>query len=419
MRLLKVDTLIEAENKLKEQFEGFDWRTLEIPLHESVGRYIAQDINSNENLPGFDRSVVDGYALRAKETVGAGESSPVFFDLTDSVEMGEIWQGELEEGYATYVATGGMVPRGADGVVMIEHTEKLDDHVIAIHTPVAPLEGVMSFDEDISKGQNLYKKGHRIRPVDVGVLAAIGTAVIFVFDEPVVSVVSTGDEIVSIIENPIPGKVRDVNSFALASLVQETGCRIGGVYLIEDDAAKLEAILKEALTHSDLVLMSGGSSQGHKDHSQQVIDSLGKPGVITHGLALKPGKPTILGIIEDTHCTCCNRKTLVAGLPGHPVAAIGVYHLLIEPFIKRTFFKCEEKPVQIKGALMENLAAGEGRETLITVRLEKTKKVYSVYPIHGKSGAISQLLSGDRYLVIPSGQEGLLEGSVVDVTLFK
>ena len=419
MRLLKVDTIIEAENKLKKHFEGVEWRSLEIGLHQSVGRYIAEDIYSRENLPGFNRSVVDGYALRSRETVGAGEASPVFFDLTDSVEMGEIWQGELEEGYATYVATGGMVPKGADSVVMIEHTEKLDDHIIAIHTSVANLEGVMSYEEDISLDQLLYKKGHRIRPVDIGVLAAIGAAVVLVFDQPLVSVISTGDEIVSIIEEPIPGKVRDVNSFALASLVQETGCLLGGVYLIEDNARKLEETLKETLTRSDLVLVSGGSSQGHKDYTEQVIDALGKPGVITHGLALKPGKPTILGVIEDTHCSCNTRKTLVAGLPGHPVAAIGVYHLLVEPFIRRTFFQCDEKPVQIKGVLMENLAAGEGRETLITVRLEKAKKVYSVYPIHGKSGAISQLLSGDGYMLIPAGQEGLLEGSVVDVTLFK
>ncbi len=419
MKLLKVDTIIEAENKLKTHFEGTGCRTLEIPLHQSVGRYIAEDIISKENLPGFNRSVVDGYALRSKETVGAGESSPVFFDLTDSVEMGEIWQGELEEGYTSYVATGGMVPKGADAVVMIEHTEKLDDHIVAIHSPVAPLEGVMSYDEDISEDQLLYKKGHRIRPVDIGVLAAIGAAVVVVFDQPVVSIISTGDEIVSIIEDPIPGKVRDVNSFALASLVQETGCQVGGVYLIGDDASKLEETLKEALNLSDLVLVSGGSSQGHKDYTQDAINSLGKPGVITHGLALKPGKPTILGVIEDTHCSCNTRKTLVAGLPGHPVAAIGVYHLLVEPFIKRTFFQCEEKPVQIKGVLMENIAAGEGRETLVTVRLEKEKKVYSVYPIHGKSGAISQLLSGDGYILISSGQEGLIEGSVVDVTLFK
>lgn len=419
MRLLKVDTIVEAENKLNNHFQGFLWRSLEIPLHQSVGRYLAEDIYSRENLPGFDRSIVDGYALRSKETVGAGEASPIFFDLIDSVEMGEIWEGQLEEGCATYVATGGMVPKGADGVVMIEHTEKLDDHIIAIHNPVAYLEGVMSYDEDISQNQLLYKKGHRIRPVDIGVLAAIGESLVLVFDQPTVSVISTGDEVLSIIEKPSPGKVRDINSFALIALIQETGCQLGGVYLIGDDADNLVKTLKEALLRSDLVLVSGGSSQGHKDYTEKAIDSLGKPGVITHGLALKPGKPTILGIIEDTQCACCNRKTLVAGLPGHPVAAIGVYHLLIEPFIRKTFYCCDEEPIQIKGVLTENLPSGEGRETLITVKLEKEKEGYLVYPIYGKSGAISQLLSGDGYLTIPSGQEGLLKGTVVDVTPFK
>jgi molybdopterin molybdotransferase len=418
MRLLQVDTVAEAKAKLDEQFQGTSWRSLEIPLHQCVGRYVAQDIYSRENLPGFPRSVVDGYAVRSLETVGVGESSPLFLDIVGEVEMGKAWTRPLEESTTVYVPTGGMVPPGADGVVMIEHTEKLDEKTLAVHRPVAVNQGIMGASEDLEEGALVFAKGHRFRSVDIGILAALGWIMVPVFDQPMVSIISTGDEILSIIEKPTVGKVRDVNSFALSALVQETGCKVGGVYLIGDDKEKLEETLKEALSRSDVVLISGGSSQGTKDYTAQVIDALGKPGVITHGLALKPGKPTILGVLEDTQCACCNRKTLVAGLPGHPMAAMGVYHLLIAPFLKETYFQNQEQTLRIKGLLGENLAAGEGRETVVTVGLEDTPAGYRVVPIHGKSGMVSQLLRGVGYLVIPEGQEGLKEGTSVEVTLF-
>ncbi|NCA78084.1 MAG: molybdopterin molybdenumtransferase MoeA [Alphaproteobacteria bacterium] len=419
MRLLQVDTVKEARGKMKEHFEGTSWRSLEIPLHKSVGRYLAQDIVSRENLPGFSRSVVDGYAVHARETVGVGETSPLFLQVAGEVEMGTPWTRPLEESTAVYVPTGGMVPPGADGVVMVEHTEMLDEKTLAVHRPVAVNQGIMGASEDLEEGALVFAKGHRFRSVDVGVLAALGLMMVPVFDQPVVSVISTGDEIISIIEKPTVGKVRDVNSFALSALVQETGCMVGGVYLIGDNQEKLEETLKEALSRSDVVLISGGSSQGTKDYTAQVVDSLGKPGVITHGLALKPGKPTILGVVEDAQCACCNRKTLVAGLPGHPVAAMGVYHLVIEPFLQETYFQNQEQPLRIKGILGENLAAGEGRETVVTVELEDTPEGTRVIPVHGKSGMVSQLLQGVGYLVIPESREGLKQGTKVEVTLFK
>ncbi|NCA78206.1 MAG: molybdopterin molybdenumtransferase MoeA, partial [Alphaproteobacteria bacterium] len=192
MRLLQVDTVTEAREKLMEHFGGNPWRSLEIPLHNSVGRYLAQDIVSRENIPGFSRSVVDGYAVHARETVGVGETSPLFLQVAGEVEMGKPWTRPLEESTAVYVPTGGMVPPGADGVVMVEHTEKLDEKTLAIHRPVAVNQGMMGPSEDVEEGALIFAKGHRFRSVDVGILAALGWIMVPVFDQPVVSIISTG-----------------------------------------------------------------------------------------------------------------------------------------------------------------------------------------------------------------------------------
>lgn len=419
VKLLKVDTVEEAANKLRESFKNMPWRSLEVSLKQAAGMYLSEDIYADENLPGFNRAVVDGYAIKSEETTGIGETSPLFLTLAGNVEMGKAWEELLANNSAVYVPTGGSVPKGATGVVMVEHTEKLDEKTIALNRSVAYFEGIMREDEDLKKASLIFKKGHRLRTVDMGILAAMGRMMVPVFDKPIVSVISTGDEIVSIAEDPQPGKVRDVNSFSMAAHILESGCKLGDVYLIKDDYEKLKEAMEKALGRSDLVLVSGGSSQGSKDYTAQAIDSLGQPGIISHGLALKPGKPTILGIIQDVNCSCCIRRSLIAGLPGHPVAAMGVYNILIEPFIKETFFANHEKPIRVKGILAENTAAGEGRETIVTVSLEETNEGYLVHPVHSKSGAVSQLLKGDGYIIISGTKEGLLEGSLVDVYLFK
>ncbi len=420
MKLLKVDTINEAKSKLDSHFEATEWRALEIPVNKAVGRYLAEDIAPKEDSPAFARAVVDGYAVRAKDTFGVSDSSPVFLNLVGTVEMGKPAEFELKNGEAAYIPTGGMMPAGADAVVMVEYTDLLDEKTVSINRGAAPKQGVMSIGEDFSKDVVIYNKGHRIKPADIAVLAAIGQAFVKVFDQPLVSIISTGDEIVSIIEHPGPGQVRDVNSFALSAMVEQTGCKVGGVFLIRDREEELIQTLHAAMGISDLVIISGGSSQGAKDYTARVIDSMGKPGVITHGLALKPGKPTILGVVEDTHCQCCNRKTLVAGLPGHPVAAIMVYNVIVEWFVKKHFFGREGQPIVVRATLTENVPAGEGRETIIMVKLARDKQgSFLAEPVHAKSGAVSQLRDGDGYLIIPSSAEGLKAGTEVDVVLIK
>lgn len=420
MKLLKVDTINEAKSKLDSHFDGMEWRSLEMPVNKAVGRYLAEDIAPKEDSPAFARAVVDGYAVRAKDTFGVSDSSPVFLNLVGSVEMGRPANIELKPGEAAYVPTGGMMPAGADAAVMIEYTDLLDEKTISINRSTAPKQGVISVGDDFSKDVVIYKKGHRIKPVDIAVLAAIGQAFVKVFDQPVVSIISTGDEIVSIIETPGPGKVRDVNSFALSAIVEQTGCKVGGVFLIRDREEELIQTLHAAMGISDLVIISGGSSQGVKDYTETVINSMGKPGVITHGLAMKPGKPTILGVVEDEKCQCCNRKTLVAGLPGHPVAAIMVYNVIVEWFVKKHFFGREGQPIVIRASLSENVPAGEGRETIVMVRLGRSETGdFVAEPVHAKSGAVSQLKDGDGYIIIPSESEGLKAGTEVDVVLIK
>ena len=420
MKLLKVDTINEAKSRLDKLFSSMEWRSLELPVNKAVGRYLAEDITPKEDSPDFARAVVDGYAVRAKDTFGVSDSSPVFLNLVGAVEMGKPANFELKLGEAAYIPTGGMLPSGADAVVMVEYTDLLDEKTVSINRSAAPKQGVMSVGEDFSKGVMIYKKGHRIKPVDIAVLAAVGQAFVKVFDQPVVSIISTGDEIVSIIETPGPGKVRDVNSFGLSAMVEQTGCKVGGVFLIRDREEELIQTLHAAMGISDMVIISGGSSQGAKDYTARVIDAMGKPGVITHGLAMKPGKPTILGVVEDTHCQCCNRKTLVAGLPGHPVAAIMVYNVIVDWFVKKHFFGREGQPIVIRAALSENVAAGEGRETIIMVSLARNSTgAFEAQPVHAKSGAVSQLKDGDGYIMISSDSEGLKAGTEVDVVLIQ
>ncbi len=429
MKLLKVDTVKEVKDKLKIYFdgEGFEPICESVFLRESVNRYLAEEICSDTDIPQFTRSVVDGYAVVAKDTFGTGESTPVFLDVVGAVEMGKpclIW---LEPGQAVYVPTGGMLPEGSDAVVMVEYTEHLDDRTIAVYKPVAPNSGVMNRGDDFKKGQLLFRRGHRITVKDVGMLAAIGKDRVSVFRKPRVSVLSTGDEIVDITEIPEPGEVRDINSYTIAAFAEATGAEIGTVEKVPDVDHRLKSALEAALAVSDIVLLSGGSSAGNKDMTAETIDAMGRPGVVTHGVAMKPGKPTIIGIIETKTNEGVLRNKLVVGLPGHPMAAIVAYDVIVNDFMRRYCFSNEEEPIRLTARITENIHAGEGRETYQLVSLKRptanrhdetgAEPEWIAEPIHAKSGSISQLMMADGYVKISSLSEGVKVNSSVEVTL--
>ena len=415
MNLLKVDTLDQVKEKLHPYFSGMSRTTEEVPLFEAVGRYLAEDLPAPSDIPETDRSVVDGYALKASETFGVSESSPALLELIGEVEMGKGATHLVEPGKAVYVPTGGMVPTGADSVVMIEYVEKMDEHNLAVYGSVAPGAGIMRKGDDFRKDQVLYQKGHRISNRDIGLLAAMGYAFVTVFSRPVVAIISTGDEVVSIMEEPGPGQVRDINSYSLAALVTSLGGKVGTVALIRDSREDLRKMVREALMRNHIVLISGGSSAGFKDYTAAVINEMGSPGVLTHGIAMKPGKPTIVGVIKDEHCCCHERASLVVGLPGHPMAAVISFRAVVEDFIRKYYFCNEEEPMTIPARMTENIHGGEGRETFTMVRLRKTEAGWEAEPIHAKSGSISQLRYGDGFLRMPALSEGVSKGQLVEI----
>lgn len=421
MNLLKVDTVNEVKDKLKLYFgeRNTESSTELVFLRSAVHRYLAETICSDTDIPQFTRSVVDGYAVIAKDTFGTGESAPVFLDVIGSVEMGKGCNLKLEPGQAVYIPTGGMLPQGSDSVVMIEYVEMLDEKTIAVYKSIAPNSGIMNQGDDFKQGQLLFERGHRITVKDVGMLAAIGKDQLKVYRKPRVSILSTGDEIIDITETPKPGEIRDINSYTIAAFAEQTGAEIQYIEKIPDVDHQLRAALGNALAVSDIVLLSGGSSAGNKDLTAETINSMGEPGVVTHGIVMKPGKPTIIGVINDK---------LAVGLPGHPMAAIVAYDVIVNDFMRRYCFHNEEEPIRLTARITENIHAGEGRETYQLVSIKRPGKIeeqtgvadereWIAEPIHAKSGSIRQLMIADGYVKISSLSEGVKANSVVEVTL--
>ncbi len=381
----------------------------EVLIEDAYGRVLAEDILSPENLPGFDRSTVDGFAVISSDTFGATESMPVYLEVKGEILMGEEPSIKLKKEETVRIATGGMLPDGADAVVMFENVQFLDERLIEVFKPVAPGENVISSDEDIRKGELVLEKGHRLRPQDVAALAAIGITKVKVYKKPIVSIISTGDEIIPP-DSPIrPGKVRDVNSFNLAGLIAISGGVAVKKGIFRDVYEEIFRVLKESLSESDMVIITGGSSVGVRDLTETVINSLGSPGVLFHGINLKPGKPTIGAVIGGIP---------VMGLPGHPAAVTVCFELFVEPLIRllsgerRRGFS---EKASITAKLAKNISSTQGREEHVRVRLEERDGELWAIPILGKSGLIRTLVLADGKIIIPSHLRGIESGQEVEV----
>lgn len=410
MKLLKVDTLDEARRKLFDAVSSKPMKTEKVHFAYSLGRVPACDVKSAENIPGFRRSTVDGYAVRAADTQGVTDSIPVFLDIIESVDIGTAPQKTVGSGQAVYVPTGGMVPEGADAMVMIEYCEKFDESSIAVYDPVSPGRNVVAVGEDVSIDDVFLRRGQRIRPQEVGVLSSAGVYEPEVYKPWQITVISTGDELVGAQDIPAKGQVRDINTFTVSSAAVRLGFEVVDMKVLKDDEALLEQEVRTAMLKSDIVVVSGGSSQGEKDHTADVMDRLAEPGVFTHGIALKPGKPTILGYDNAT-------ETVLVGLPGHPAAALMVFELLIGWLYRRMTGQKETAAVMAR--MTENVAAAGGRTTCLLVRLEEeVAGGYRAVPIFGKSGMITTLTRADGYVMIDTNQEGLKENQQVKVVLF-
>ena len=398
--MLNVISLQEAIAVVGAQMPARTLATEELPLDAAAGRVLAEDIVSQENVPAFDRSTMDGFAVRAADTFGATAALPSMLNVAGEIKMGESTSLSIGPGECAAIPTGGMLPAGADAVIPVEYTEAQGDLCLCC-AAVSPLQNVTRAGDDVAEGQTVLRIGTRLTPAAVGVLAAMGRGTVPVFRKPKIGVLSTGNEIIAIEKTPLPGQIRDVNTHLLLSLCAAYGC-VGTSYgIVPDEKDALLAALRRAAAENDAVLLSGGSSAGKADLTAEAIDEIGE--VYCHGIAVKPGKPTVLG-------QACGKA--VFGLPGHPAACWFMAELLVKKYVNR-LLRDETVPIPIKAALTEHVSSNHGREELLCVRLDG----FAAAPVYGKSGVTSQLAAADGYIVIPRDCEGLRAGETVDVYL--
>ncbi|MBR2422135.1 MAG: molybdopterin molybdotransferase MoeA [Oscillospiraceae bacterium] len=394
----EVLTLIETEFNAVAQTEM-------VPLAAAMGRVLAEDIAATEYVPDFDRSTVDGYAVRAKDTFGCTDAIPAILPLQGEVLMGEGAEFAINPEECVAVPTGGALPKGADSVVMVEYTEDYGDGTIGISKSVAPGQNMIFRGDDVYPGKVILQKGRVLSSQDIGALAAIGKVQVPVMKKLTVGVISTGDELVPPEVTPGPGQVRDVNSPMLEAMLTTFGVTVINYGIVIDDEPLLSEKVHLAVSECDAVLLSGGSSVGVKDAACRIIESMGS--LLLHGIAIKPGKPTILG---KTGC-----KPLV-GLPGHPVAAYFITKLFVLPLLSRLMGR-KQAGYTTTAKVTESISANHGRAQYHCCRLERKNGELFAYPIRGKSGLITTLAGSDGYFCIDRDCEGLPQYANIQVTV--
>ena len=376
-----------------------------VTLAEAMGRVLAEDIAATEYVPDFNRSTVDGYAVRARDTFGCTDAIPAILPLQGEVLMGEGALFRLNPEECVAVPTGGAVPDGADSVVMVEYTEDYGDGTIGISKSTAPGQNMIFRGDDVFPGKVILQKGRVLSSQDIGALAAIGCVQVPVTKKLTVGVISTGDELVPPEAVPGPGQVRDVNSPMLEAMLTAFGVRVINYGIVIDNEALLSEKVTKAVSECDAVLLSGGSSVGIKDATCRIIESMGD--LLLHGIAIKPGKPTILGKTGV--------KPLV-GLPGHPVAAYFITKLFVLPLLSRLTGRKQEH-YTTTAKITESVSANHGRAQYHCCRLERKDDQLLAYPIRGKSGLITTLAGTDGYFCIDRDCEGLPQGAEIQVTI--
>ena len=389
-----------------------------IPLSQALRRVTAAPVAAPHPLPGFARSTVDGYAVRAADTYGVSDGLPGYLDVVGAVSMGAVPMGTgpgvaVRPGTAVAMPTGGAIPAGADAVVMIEYTAEAMPGTIEVVRPVAPGEGIVRADEDAAAGQQIIPAGRPLRPQDLAMLAAAGVIQVPVHARPRVTIFSTGDEVVPPSTGELrPGQVRDATAVALAALVSDAGGEPVLAGIIGDDPGALEKALRTALPVSDVIVVSAGSSVGTRDETASAVSALGPPGIWCHGLAIKPGKPTLLA-----ECAAGDGGpgVPVIGLPGNPRSALVVFRLIGMPVV-RLVGGCPQAPPQpsARARLSRNVASATGRLDVVQVTLDGDVAT----PLFGVSALLSVLTAADGYFVIPEEATGLDAGTEVDVILY-
>ncbi|WP_415718608.1 gephyrin-like molybdotransferase Glp [Maridesulfovibrio sp.] len=382
-----------------------------VSISDAFGLVLGEEIISPEDLPPANRSCMDGYAVNARDAFGATEGNPAYLECTATLKVDENPGFELQPGECAAIATGGTLPGGADGVVMVEHTYDLGSGTIEIRKSAAPGENIMLKGEDVAKGTPVFQSGHKVRFQDVGLLAALGIKEIVIHRKPRVGIISTGDELVEIDAPQKVGTIRDVNSHTLRCLVNEAGAEAVNYGIVRDELNKLESTLEKAIAENDLVLLSGGSSVGMRDLTVQAIESMQDSEILAHGVAISPGKPTILGRVG---------KKPVLGLPGQVTSVQVVMLALVVPFIRQLMgqkdaFSGTDRFL-VQAELGRNTVSKPGREDYVRMKLTHREGMLPLAePVYGKSGLLKTMIQADGLMIIPADTEGFYAGNTVSI----
>lgn len=384
-----------------------------LAVDSAVGRVTAEDVVAPHPLPEFPRTTVDGYAVRARDTFGATDSLPTYLHLIGEVPMGDEPSFEVGAGQCALIHTGGMLPKGADAVVMLEYTQHIvgagaSRPEIEIFKSVADGENVIRIGEDVAKDQIVIPKGTVLRPAEIGGLMALGITYLRVVNKPKIGLISTGDEVIEPGQRPRPGQVRDINSYTLGALVEKSGGEVIRYGIFGDQFEVLKEAAAKALNECDVVIITAGSSASTRDMTAEVIRQLGEPGVLVHGINTRPGKPTILGV--------CQGKAVI-GLPGNPVSALVNGYLFVVPVVEKLLGALPKPKATVQAELTVNLPSQAGREDWWAVKLSMDGGKWIAEPIFGKSNLIFTLAAADGLLKIHPDATGLSAGEFVEVVL--
>lgn len=407
----KLVTFDEAKLLIQQTLQPKPMGKQEVPLLEAHSRVLAEDLISKLDIPPFNRSTMDGYAVRAQDTFGADESQPVKLEICGFVSIGELPKVTVRKGEAAEIVTGAPIPDGADAVIRVEDTEA-ENGELKVYSSVTQNENVMKKGADIKLGETVLIAGRILGSREIGVLAALGNANVQVNVVPTVAVLSTGGEITDSGKPLPPGKIYDINAYSLCSAVWESGGKPIYTGVVPDEKVQLRAALEKALASADMVLTSGGVSVGPKDIIPATVDSLGKPGVFISGIALKPGKPATVALIGEKP---------VFSFPGHPASALLNFHLFARPVIQMMAGKSPAEMASVKAVADQRMFSAKGRRTFVTVRLvlDETKGVVAEPVESGASGAITTLAKADGFVEIVENQQFIDAGEEVRVWLFK
>jgi molybdenum cofactor synthesis domain-containing protein len=407
----KLMTFEEAKQTIEKHFKPAFLGEEETVLIEAYNRVLNQDIVSTLDIPPFNRSTVDGYAVKAQDTYGADENEPATLKVTGVVNIGEEPNVKVGKGEAAEIVTGAVIPEGADAVVMVEDTEREDDQ-LHVYGAVTVNENVMKKGSDIKKDQTVLRKGQVLGSSEIGVIAALGLTKVKVLKIPIIAVLSTGGEVTELGKELPAGKIYDINAYSISTAVIESGGKPVYFGVVPDDKAALSKALQTAVASADMVITSGGVSVGPRDYTPQIVDSLGKPGLVVYGIALKPGKPTTVAFIGEKP---------VFALPGHPTSALLNFILFARPLVQRLAGRPVTSMKTVRAVAGSRMFSAKGRRTFVMVRLEFDRDCRLIAsPVEsGASGAITTLAGADGFVEIGENEQFVDTDQEVEVVLFR